>query len=145
MIDAFGRFEGKVHILPLRIYYEDTDLTGMVYHANYLRYMERGRSEYFHALGINLASLDGPDPLGWTLRSAEIEYFRPARVGDLIEVHSTTASLTGVRVTANQSIYCNGELLTRGSVVACLTTLSGKPRRIPKEICDKLRPFLCET
>ena len=141
-----GRFEGKVHILPIRIYYEDTDLSSVVYHANYLRFMERGRSEFFRATGITkLAGLDDPEPTAWTLRKVEIEYFRPARVDDLIEVRTKCTSLGGARMTAEQLIYCNDTLLTRGLVEACIMTLTGKPRRIPAEIRDKLLPFLCET
>ncbi len=146
MVDAIGRFDGKVHILPIRMYYEDTDLSGVVYHANYLRYMERGRSEFFRAVGISkLARLDEPEPTAWTLRKLEIEYFRPARVDDLIEVHTKATSLSGARMTADQSIFCGSERLTRGSVEACMMTLTGKPRRIPADIRDKLLPFLCET
>ncbi|HKD24286.1 MAG TPA: YbgC/FadM family acyl-CoA thioesterase, partial [Rhizomicrobium sp.] len=86
---AFGHFEGKTHILPVRIYYEDTDLSGLVYHANYLRYMERGRSEYFRAAGITrLAMLDEAEPTAWTLRKVALDYFKPARVDDLIEVNT---------------------------------------------------------
>ena len=140
-----GRFEGKVHILPIRIYYEDTDLSGVVYHANYLRFMERGRSEYFYALGVKVAGLDEPEPTAWALRKVELEYIRPARVSDLIEVHTQVTTLTGVRMSADQSIYCRGALLTRGHVEACIVTLAGKPRRIPQDVRDKLLPFLYET
>ena len=145
MIEAFGRFEGKVHILPIRIYYEDTDLSGVVYHANYLRFMERGRSEYFYALGVKVAGLDDPEPTAWALRKVELEYIRPARVGDLVEVHTKAITLTGVRMTAEQTITCRGNVLTRGFVEACIMTLAGKPRRIPAEIRDKLQPFLYEA
>ena len=140
-----GRFEGKVHILPIRVYYEDTDLSGVVYHANYLRFMERARSEYFRAMGIKLAGLDDPEPTAWTLRKVELEYVRPARVSDLIEVHTRVTTLTGVRLSAEQTIFCAGALLTRGFVEACIMTLDGKPRRIPQDIRDKLLPFLYET
>jgi len=145
MTEAFGRFEGKVHILPIRIYYEDTDLSGVVYHANYLRFMERGRSEYFYALGVKVAGLDDPEPTAWALRKVELEYIRPARVGDLVEVHTKAITLTGVRMTAEQTITCRGNVLTRGFVEACIMTLAGKPRRIPAEIRDKLQPFLYEA
>ena len=145
MIEAFGRFEDKVHILPIRIYYEDTDLSGVVYHANYLRFMERGRSEYFYALGVKVAGLDDPEPTAWALRKVELEYIRPARVGDLVEVHTKAITLTGVRMTAEQTITCRGNVLTRGFVEACIMTLAGKPRRIPAEIRDKLQPFLYEA
>lgn len=143
---GFGRFEGKVHILPVRIYYEDTDLSGVVYHANYLRYMERGRSEYFRCAGIKrLAMLDDAEPTAWTLRKATLEYFRPARVDDLIEVHTVSVGLGGARMEAEQTIYCGGVLLTRGRVEACIITLSGKPRRIPEDVRQKLAPLLVET
>lgn len=143
---AFGRFEGKVHVLPIRIYYEDTDLSGIVYHANYLRFMERGRSEFFRGAGITrLAQLDAPEPTAWTLRKAELEYLRPARLDDLIEVHTAATSLTGARMTASQNIFCKGVALTRGRVEACIITLGGKARRIPADIRDKLAPFVVET
>jgi acyl-CoA thioester hydrolase len=142
----FGHFEGKTHVLPIRIYYEDTDLSGIVYHANYLRYMERGRSEFFRAAGIaRLAQLEEPEPTAWTLRKIELEYLKPARLDDLIEVRTCASSLTGARMTAGQDIFCKGVQLTRGNVEACIITLTGKPRRIPQTIRDKLAPFVTET
>jgi acyl-CoA thioester hydrolase len=148
MADAqgFGRFEGKIHVLPIRIYYEDTDLSGVVYHANYLRFMERGRSEFFRCAGITrLAMLDDAEPTAWTLKKATLEYVRPARVDDLIEVHTTCTALTGARMNAEQKIYLGSQLLTKGQVEACIITLSGKPRRIPEEFRQKLLPLLLET
>lgn len=143
---AFGRFDGKVHILPVRIYYEDTDLSGVVYHANYLRYMERGRSEYFRAAGITrLAMLDEAEPTAWTLRKVELDFRRPARVDDLIEVHTTCTALSGARMEAEQRIYGHAHLLMRGRVEACIITLSGKPRRIPDEMRRILSPLVVET
>ncbi|HUO93490.1 MAG TPA: YbgC/FadM family acyl-CoA thioesterase [Rhizomicrobium sp.] len=145
-VQPFGRFEGKTHILPVRIYYEDTDLSGVVYHANYLRYMERGRSEYFRAAGITrLAMLEAEEPAAWTLRKAALEYLKPARVDDLIEVHTVCTAVTGARMTANQKIYAQGALLTRGEVEACIITLSGRPRRIPLEMRHILEPLVVET
>ena len=146
MSGALGRFDGNVHILPVRIYYEDTDLSGVVYHANYLRFMERGRSEYFRCAGIErLAMLEDDEPTAWTLRKVAIEYFRPARVDDLIEVHTTCTDLTGARMTADQKIYAAGELLMQGTVQACIITLAGRPRRIPQEVRTKLSPFVVKT
>jgi acyl-CoA thioester hydrolase len=146
MSDAFGRFDGKVHILPIRVYYEDTDLSGLVYHANYLRYMERGRSEFFRAAGITrLAQLEEPEPTAWTLRKVSVEYFRPARIDDLIEVHTRCVSLSGARMTADQKVHLGSALLVHGQVEACIITLTGKPRRIPQDMRDKLLPFLFET
>lgn len=142
---VFGRFEGKVHILPIRIYYEDTDLSGIVYHANYLRYMERGRSEFFRAAGIaRLAELDRPEPTAWTLRKVELEYLKPARLDDLIAVHTAATSLTGARMTAEQNIFCKGVALTRARVEACIITLDAKVRRIPPETRSKIAPYVVE-
>src|SRR5262249_14803433 len=94
-----GRFDGKVHILPIRIYYEDTDLSGIVYHANYLRYMERGRSEFFRCAGIErLAMFEQREATAWTPRRVSLEYIRPARLDDLIEVHTRAMSLSGARM-----------------------------------------------
>ena len=145
-VEGFGRFVGRVHHLPIRVYYEDTDLSGIVYHANYLRFMERGRSEFFRCAGIGrLASRHDEEPWAWTLRKASIEYLKPARVDDLVEVRTAAVELTGARMIADQKIYCGDQLLTRGSVEACIITLSGKPRRIPVDMRGKLEPLLSET
>ena len=141
-----GRFEGKAHLLPIRVYYEDTDLSGVVYHANYLRYMERGRMEFFRLSGITkMAMLDDAEPTAWTLRSASLEFHRPARVEDPLEVRTSCPLLTGARMHAEQKIYCRDTLLVRGHIEACIMTLSGKPRRIPDHIRAKLLPYLLET
>ena len=148
MSDAagLGRFEGKTHILPIRVYYEDTDLSGVVYHANYLRYMERGRMEFFRLCGIGkMAMLDDAEPTAWTLRNASLDFHRPARVEDQLEVHTTCPLLTGARMRADQKIYAGNTLLVHGKVEACIMTLSGKPRRIPQAVRDKLLPYLLET
>ena len=143
---GLGRFEGKVHILPIRIYYEDTDLSGVVYHANYLRYMERGRTEFFRLAGVTkMAMLEDAEPTAWTLRSASIEFFKPARLEDPIEVHTTCPMLSGARMLADQKIYCQGILLAHGKVEACVMTLSGKARRIPQAMREKLLPYVLET
>ena len=139
---TIGRFEGKMHILPLRIYYEDTDLSGVVYHANYLRYMERGRSEYFRSAGIvRLAMLEADEPTAWTLRKVALEYFKPARVDDLLEVHTTCTGLTGARMEADQRIYSKGTLLTHGKVEACIITLVGETASDPRRDAQNSRTF----
>jgi acyl-CoA thioester hydrolase len=143
MIELGGRFDGKIHVLPVRIYYEDTDVSGVVYHANYLRYMERGRSEFFRAVGITkLAQLEQPDPTAWALRKCAIEYHRPARLDDLIEVHTRCIGISGARLSAEQKCFANGQLLTEAEVEACVITLTGKPRRIPGDMRKKIIAFV---
>ena len=141
--DGWGRFEGNVHVLPIRVYYEDTDLSGIVYHANYLRFMERGRSEFFRCAGVlRLAMMDQKEAAVWTLRKASLDFYRPARVDDLVNVHTRATSLTGARMIADQKIHRGDELLAHGRIEACIITLAGKPRRIPEEIRAKLLPFV---
>ena len=143
MAEAFGGFRGRTHVLPVRIYYEDTDLSGLVYHANYLRYMERGRSEFFRSAGITrLAALEDPEPTAWTLRRIALEFLRPARLDDLIEVHTRCVALSGARMSAAQEIHRGDALLAKGEVEACVIALSGKPRRIPDDIRARLAPFV---
>ena len=87
---AFGHFDGKTHILPIRVYYEDTDLSGVVYHANYLRYMERGRTEFFRCAGITGWPYSTmPNRLPGRCARRTLEFHRPARLDDLLEVHTT--------------------------------------------------------
>lgn len=144
-VAGLGHFEGKTHILPLRVYYEDTDLSGVVYHANYLRYMERGRTEFFRSAGIWLARLDDAEPVAWTLRKAALTFHRPARLEDALEVRTVFSAMSGARMEATQRVVSNGSLLVEGQIEACLITLSGKPRRLPQEVRDGLKPFLSET
>ncbi|HEY5347614.1 MAG TPA: YbgC/FadM family acyl-CoA thioesterase [Rhizomicrobium sp.] len=141
-----GSFNGKTHILPIRIYYEDTDVSGVVYHANYLRYMERARSEFFRKLGITkLAQLEQPDPSAWTLTKIDLEYRRPARLDDLITVRTRCIALSGARLTVEQNTYKSEMLLVTGRVEACIMALTGRPRRIPEDIYQRLAPYLQET
>ena len=142
-LKGLGRFEGKVHVLPVSIYYEDTDLSGFVYHANYLRYMERGRTECFRLAGISkMAGLDEEEPTAWTLRSVHVDYLRPARLDDIIHVRSRLIGLSGARMQAIQRITRNETLLVEGRIEACITTLTGKPRRLPKKVQETLAPFV---
>lgn len=139
------RLEGKTFVFPVRIYYEDTDLSGIVYHANYLRYMERARTEFFRAIGLKAAYLEDADPSAWALRKVQIDYLRPAKFDDIVAVRTTVTALTRARLGAEQIIEANGVVLTRGAIEACIISLTGKPKRIPAETYDKVLPFLCET
>ena len=141
-LKGLGVFDGKTHILPISIYYEDTDLSGMVYHANYLRYMERGRTEFFRMAGISRARLEDEEPTAWTLRRVGIEFFRPARLDDQIAVHSVLTEVTGARIKVLQRVRCGQTLLVEGRIEACITTLTGKPRRLPKIVFETLAPFV---
>jgi acyl-CoA thioester hydrolase len=146
MVAGLGHFDGRIHVLPLRVYYEDTDLSGVVYHANYLRYMERARTEFFRLAGVErMAELDAEEPTAWTLREVKVSYHRPARVDDALTVRSRLIALSGARLGAIQKIYANETLLVDGQIEACIVTLKGQPRRLPQQLRDLLTPFLSET
>ena len=145
-ISGLGHFDGKVHVLPLRVYYEDTDLSGVVYHANYLRYMERARTEFFRLAGVTkMADLDSDEPTAWAIRNVRASYLRPARVDDALTVRTTLTAISGARIEAVQEIYAADNLLMDGWVEACIITLTGRPRRLPLPLRDLLTPFLVET
>jgi acyl-CoA thioester hydrolase len=142
--NALGRFAGKTHVLPLSIYYEDTDLSGFVYHANYLRFMERGRTECLRLAGAALAALDAPEPTAWAILSADVKFRRPARLDDRIEVHTRLLAISGARMTVAQQILLGDTLLVEGRIEACIVTLTGRPRRVPDAVRNLLTPLLCE-
>ena len=142
-LKGLGLLDGKTHVLPISVYYEDTDLSGVVYHANYLRYMERGRTEFFRLAGISkMAGLDDAEPTAWAIRSVQVYYHRSARLDDILQVRTNLTGLTGVRMNALQRVTCGERLLVEGRIEACITTLTGKPRRLPKNILQTLAPFL---
>jgi acyl-CoA thioester hydrolase len=145
-IPGLGRFDGKTHVLPLRVYYEDTDLSGVVYHANYLRYMERARTEFFRLAGVTkMADLDSDEPTAWAIREVRASYHRPARVDDALTVKTELVAISGARIKAVQKIYAGEILLMDGRIEACIITLTGKPRRLPTALRALLTPFLVET
>jgi acyl-CoA thioester hydrolase len=145
-VKGLGYFDGKVHVLPLRIYYEDTDLSGVVYHANYLKYMERARTEFFRLAGVTqMADLESPEPTAWAIRGVELKFMRPGRVDDTLSVKTICTGISGARMTALQRVHCGDTLLVEGRIEACIITLTGRPRRIPQHVRDLLLPFLCEA
>jgi acyl-CoA thioester hydrolase len=145
-VAGLGHFDGKTHVLPLRVYYEDTDLSGVVYHANYLRYMERARTEFFRLAGVTkMADLDSDEPTAWAIRDVHARYHRPARVDDPLTVRTELTAISGARIAATQKIYARDILLMEGRIEACIITLTGKPRRLPISLRDLLTPFLVET
>jgi acyl-CoA thioester hydrolase len=138
-----GRFDGKLHILPVRVYYEDTDVSGIVYHANYLRYMERGRSEFLRLAGIHhMVMLANAEPIAWTIRRLEIEYAKPARLDDNLEIHTRYRTMSGARLTGEQWVKRDGVELVTAKVEAAIITMTGKPRRIPEDVRARLQDFV---
>ena len=138
-----GWIVGREHHLAVRIYYEDTDFTGFVYHANYLRYFERGRSDFLRLIGAGHAGLlDRADPAAFTLQRIELDFRRPARIDDALTVVTTYERLQGARLDARQRIVRGPDLLAEARVLAACIDLSGRPRRPPPDLVARVRPYL---
>ncbi len=138
-----GWFDGHTHVLPVRVYYEDTDFSGVVYHAKYLHFMERGRSEFLRAAGVrHQGMLKTEEPLVWVVRRIEIEYLKPARVDDELTVRTSPREFTGARMHITQGVWRGREHLVKAEVEVCVITLDGKPRRVPEDLRKKLETYL---
>lgn len=140
---AAGCFDGKAFVFPLRVYYEDTDFSGVVYHASYLRFMERGRSEFLRAAGApHQAMLEGDTPLFWVVRRMAVEFNRPARVEEALNVRTKALELAGARLRLDQAVCRDAEILVRAEVEVCVVTADGRPRRVPELVRKKLQSFV---
>lgn len=133
------------HRLPVRVYYEDTDFSGVVYHANYLRFAERGRSEFLHSCGIHHSDLfSRPDPLAFTVVNMNIDFLAPAKIDDRLEVVSAYIFIKGARLHIKQAIMLDHRVLWRADVhVACITA-AGRPVRMPRDVSSLLEPHLTQ-
>jgi acyl-CoA thioester hydrolase len=127
--DLAGRIEAGVHVLPVRVYYEDTDFSGFVYHANYLKFCERARSDYLRHLGIYRRT-------GFVVRRLVCDFLRPAQIDDVLEVESRFTGIGGARLNIDQQVRRNGELIFHGKVTVALVDGEGRPKRLPKEMMD---------
>jgi acyl-CoA thioester hydrolase len=146
--DLAGRLIPGGHVLPVRIYFEDTDFSGLVYHGSYIRFMERGRSDFVRLLGVAHTALDAGDhgePLVFAVHRINIGYFRPARIDDLVEVTTLVKAVTGARLILNQTVTRDGERLTDAEVTIVLVNRDGKARRIPDSVRDTLHAAAIAT
>jgi acyl-CoA thioester hydrolase len=122
----------------LRVYYEDTDAAGIVYYANYFRFLERGRTELLRTLGHDQHALM-EDGIAFAVRSASAEFLKPARLDDLLTVETTVASLGRAQVTFAQRILRDKELLLDAKIrVACIDPVRGKPIPMPRALHEQL-------
>ena len=125
---------GLSHSLPLRVYYEDTDAAGMVYHANYLKFAERGRSEMLRSLGFPHRKLGAEDGVGFAVRHASIDYLAPARLEDALIVDTTLTQIGAATLTVNQRIRRGEELLADLDILVACIGRDGRPRRLPRAL-----------
>lgn len=130
------------HDFILRVYYEDTDLAGIVYYANYLKFIERGRSEWVRALGVDQLALKRDHGLVFAVRRVEADYLKPAKYDDELRVTTDLIAETGARIVLDQAVWRgNDKLFTATVTLVCLTE-TGAAARLPAEIRAKIAPKL---
>lgn len=147
MTSAVSRFSPNgVHIMTLRVYYEDTDTGGIVYYANYLKFAERARTEVLRDLGIAQSALIETEGLAFAVRRCEVDYLAPARLDDELEVRTTLRALGNASLDLDQAI-CRRDAagepreLARMTVRLAVITRAGRPTRLPSKVADVLRPL----
>ncbi|UYV37968.1 tol-pal system-associated acyl-CoA thioesterase [Rhodobacteraceae bacterium D3-12] len=121
-----------IYKLPIRVYYEDTDMAGIVYYANYLRYIERGRSEWVREVGLDQNIMKERDGIVFAVRRVEADYLAPAKLDDELVVETWVESLKPVRMVMGQEVKRGDQVLFRAMVTVICMTLGGKPVRLPK-------------
>jgi acyl-CoA thioester hydrolase len=125
------------HRFPVRVYYEDTDFSGNVYHAAYLHFFERGRTEFLRDVGVHHSELI-KEGIAFAVRSMAIEFVRAAHIDDELVVDTSLLDMTGARFTLDQSIERGDELVARAKVVAVAIKTDGKPTRLPRSLVAAL-------
>lgn len=124
------------HRLLARVYYADTDFSGVVYHARYLEFLERGRSDFLRLAGVHhteLAEGRHGEKIVWVVRRMEIDFLKAARIDDILTVETRAEQISGARIVMAQQLKRGGEVLVEARVQAAIIGESGKPRRFPKE------------
>lgn len=137
-----GRIEGDVHRLAIRVYYEDTDFSGAVYHANYLKFCERARSDCLRLLGIHHHELHWHETegrMGFVVRRMICDFLKPARIDDLLEVETRFREWAGARMEIDQAVKRGDETLFAAAVTAALVDSKGRPKRLPKTMSEVMK------
>lgn len=128
------------HTFAVRVYYEDTDLAGIVYYANYLRFIERGRSEWIRSLGIDQTRLKVEDGMVFAVRRVEADYLKPAKFDDLLTVTTRLVAATGARIVLDQAVLRGDERLFEAQITLVCLSDTGHPARIPAHVRAVLDP-----
>jgi acyl-CoA thioester hydrolase len=126
------------HTHAVRVYYEDTDLAGIVYYANYLKFIERARTEWVEALGVDQVALKARDGIVFAVRRVEADYLRPARFADELVVETRLQSLGGARIVLEQVVTRGGERLFASVVTLVCLSEDGHAARLPADLRSKL-------
>ncbi len=144
-----GELRGKTHVLPLRVYYEDTDAGGIVYHANYLRFAERGRTEMLRSIGIYQNALREETGLIFAVYKGDVHYMKPAKLDDVLQVETTLTEMSGASFLIRQLIRRQNDtgqmedLVQFNAQVVCINA-DGRAARVPASLREVLGPYVTQ-
>ncbi|MDX2205210.1 MAG: YbgC/FadM family acyl-CoA thioesterase [Hyphomicrobiaceae bacterium] len=140
LIEADGT---RRHVLPVRVYFEDTDFSGLVYHGTYVRWCERGRSDFLRLVGNDhralLQGVDGREPAAFVVRRMQLEYLRPARIDEVLEVVTRVKETTAATLVLDQRIGRGGTEIFTAEVMVVLVSVSGRPMRLSAALREALQ------
>ena len=139
---ATGRLDGRRHHYPVRVYYEDTDAAGVVYHSRYLHFLERARTEMLRCLGMPHAQMVADFGTMFALRRCELDFIGPARLDDSLEIETGLVELRGASLCLGQTIRRGSDHLVEAVVRLACITASGRPARMPAVVSRHLRRLL---
>lgn len=135
-----GELTRDGHRLLQRVYYEDTDFSGVVYHARYLHFMERGRTDYLRLLGIAQRAMSETERLAFVVRHMDIDFKQPARMDDVLTIDTATVEARGARLTLSQTINRGSTVLIEAKVDVAVIDGQGRPRRLPADVAKAFAP-----
>lgn len=136
-----GALEGEAHRFPIRVYYEDTDAAGIVYYANYLKFIERARTEMMRLYGVEHEKARQSGGTAFIVRRCEIEYVAPARLDDELVVETRIKEIGGATILLSQDVRRDDTMLVRASVLVACVGAQGRPVRLPAELRSSLSSF----
>ncbi len=135
---------GRRHVLPVRVYFEDTDFSGLVYHGSYVRFCERGRSDFLRLLGNDhralIDGISGREPAAFVVRRMNLEFMRPARIDEVLEVTTRVEDMTAATLVLEQIVTRDGQPLCEAHVTVVLVSQSGRVLRLSQALRKTLHP-----
>ncbi|MBT7943257.1 MAG: tol-pal system-associated acyl-CoA thioesterase [Alphaproteobacteria bacterium] len=141
MTEGAGAIEDGVHVMGVRVYYEDTDAAGIVYYANYLRYAERARTELLRHMGIESSSMMADLGLAFAVKRCVMDFVKPAKLDDLLTIESRPLDVGGASLEIDQRVRRDGADLVRMELKLACMSLDGRPARLPGDIRERLENF----
>ena len=141
MAELSGRIADGAHVFPVRVYYEDTDFAGVVYYANYLRFIERARTEFLRELGVDQVELRNRIGVVFVVRRIEADFLAPAQFDDRLQILTDLLDCSGVRINLKQDVRKNGDMLFASAVTLACVGSTGRLVRIPTKVVEAVREY----